>query len=69
MASQDRVVNLHQAELQKLCSEQETLLTSLLEQLQAAEDQRDQAQRGMELLTEALRRQGCCDGKTNGAAH
>ena len=59
MASGDGEVNLSYPELRTLCTEQETLLQSLLEQLQAAEDERDRAMRGLELLTEALRRHDC----------
>ena len=68
MAGGNGEVNLSYAELRTLCAEQETLLQSLLEQLQAAEDERDRAMRGLELLTEALRRRGCCDHDTNGGA-
>ena len=68
MPSHERVVNLSQDELQTICTEQETLLASLLEQLQAAEDERGRAMRALEILTDALRRRGCCERETNGAA-
>jgi hypothetical protein len=69
MASGDGNVNLSYGELQHLCTEQETLLQSLLDQLQAAEDERDRVTQGLELLTQALRRRGCCEPETNGHAH
>jgi hypothetical protein len=68
MAPENGDVNPSYTDLHALCAEQETLLQSLLEQLQAAEDERDRAMRGLELLTEALRRRGCCDHETNGGA-
>jgi HPt (histidine-containing phosphotransfer) domain-containing protein len=69
MASGDSHVNLSYGELQQLCTEQETLLQSLLDQLQAAEDERDRASHGIEILTDALRRRRCCDHETNGRSH
>lgn len=68
MAGGNGEVNLSYAELRTLCAEQETLLQSLLEQLQAAEDERDRVMRGIDFLTRALRRRGCCDHETNGGA-
>jgi hypothetical protein len=69
MAFGEREVNLPYEELRTLCEEQESLLGSLLDQLQAAEDERDRAMRGLEFLTRALRRRGCCAPETNGHAH
>ncbi len=59
MAVRERQVNLSYEELEALCGERETLLDSLQQQVQALKLERDQALRGLELLTEALRRRGC----------
>ncbi len=69
MASGERHLNLSYRELEKLCSEQESLLQSLLDQLQAAEDERDKAMHGLDLLTQASRRRGCCEHESNGHSH
>ncbi len=57
-------VNLSYQELEALCGERETLAHTLRQQILAVEAERDQALRGLELLTEALRRRGCCDHDT-----
>ena len=44
-----------------LCGERQALLLALQQQVQALKVERDQAVRGLELLTEASRRRGCCD--------
>ena len=54
-------VNLSYEELKALCAERESMLYVLRQQLRAVETQRDQALHGLELLTQALRRRGCCD--------
>ena len=61
-------VNLSHAELQALCDERETIVHALRQEIAAIELQRDQALRGLELLTQALRRRGCCDHDTNNAS-
>ena len=63
MAVQERQVNLSYEELEALCGEREALLNSLQEQVYALKLERDQALRGLELLTEASRRRGCCDAE------
>ena len=68
MAVRERQVNLSYEELAALCEERETLLDSLQEQVQALKLERNQALRGLELLTEALRRRGCCDPDTSEAS-
>ncbi len=65
MAVRERQVNLSYEELEALCGERETLLDSLQQQVHALKLERDQALRGLELLTEALRRRGCCDPDSN----
>ena len=68
MAVQHTEVNLSYEELESLCSERETLLHTLRQQVRALEGERDQARRGLELLTESLRRRGCCDHDSNGGS-
>ena len=65
MAVRERQVNLSYEELEALYGERETLLDSLQEQVHALKLERDQALRGLEFLTEALRRRGCCDPDTS----
>ncbi len=48
-------------ELEVLRAEQEAASNALREQIEALEAERDQAIRGLELLTEALRHSGCCE--------
>ena len=61
MAMRRRQVKPSYQELEVLRAEQEALSNALREQIQALEAERDQALRGLELLTEALRHSGCCD--------
>ena len=61
MASQNGEVNLSYEELQAQYLEQALLVEALEERVQAAEDERDRSTRGIEFLTQALRRRGCCD--------
>ena len=68
MTVRDAEVNLSYAQLQALCDERETAVYALRKEIAAIELQRDQALRGLELLTEALRRRGCCDHDTNNAS-
>jgi hypothetical protein len=68
MAFRDGEVNLSYEELEALCGERETILHTLRQQVHAREAERDQALRGLELLTEALRRRGCCDHDTSGSS-
>lgn len=51
-------------QLEALNSERESLVQTLREQIHELELERDQALRGLELLTESLRRRGCCDHDT-----
>ena len=64
MAVQERQVNLSYQELETLCGERQALLLALQQQVQALKVERDRALRGLELLTEASRRRGCCDDET-----
>jgi hypothetical protein len=50
-------VNLANEELQRLLAENE----ALRDQVRALERERDGAMRGIEVLTDGLRRRGCCD--------
>ena len=61
-------VNLSYEQLEALCSERETMLHTLRQQIKDLETECDQALQGLELLTDALRRRGCCDSDTNGAS-
>lgn len=61
MALRKSDISLSYDELEALASERETALHTLRQQVRALEMERDQALRGLELLTEALRRRGCCD--------
>jgi len=66
MASQNGEVNLTYEELQAQYLEQALLVEALEERVRATEDERDRSMRGIEFLTQALRRRGCCDSHTNG---
>ena len=68
MAVRDGEVNLSYEELQAVCGERETLVHTLRQQMQALEAERDQALHGLELLTQALRRRGCCDHDASGSS-
>ena len=61
MAVRRRQVKPSYQEIEVLRAEQEAVSDALREQIEALEGERDQALRGLELLTEALRRSGCCD--------
>lgn len=65
MALQESPVNLSFDELETLYHEREDVIRSLREQVHALELERDQALHGLHMLTEALRRRGCCDGHTS----
>ncbi len=68
MAFRDGEINLSYKELEALCGERESLVHSLRQQVHDLEKQRDEARQGMNILTEALRRRGCCDHDSNGNA-
>ena len=61
MTVQHPEVALSYEELESLCSERNTLVHTLRQQIRDLETQRQQAIQGIELLTAALRRRGCCD--------
>ncbi len=61
MTVQHTEVALSYEELEALCSERNTLVHTLRQQIRDLETQRQQAIQGIELLTDALRRRGCCD--------
>ena len=55
-------VKVSYEELKALHDEDEGLLRSLRDRVVALEGERDQALNGLDELTKALRRRGCCDG-------
>ncbi len=62
MANRNGRVKVSDEELQALYDERESLVSSLRDQVAALEGERDQALNGLDELTKALRRRGCCDG-------
>lgn len=68
MALQESPVNLSLEELRTLYDERADLIDSLRDRVRALELERDQALNGLHMLTEALRRRGCCDGHESGGA-
>lgn len=68
MAFRDGEVNLSYEELEALCGERETLVNTLRQQIRALEAEREQTLQGLNILTEALRRRGCCDHDTSGGS-
>ena len=68
MAVQHTEATLSYEELEALCGERNTLVHTLRQQIRDLETQLQQAIQGIELLTDALRRRGCCDHEsTNGS--
>ncbi len=65
MAVRDQQVNLAYEQLAALCDARESLVQDLRQQLFALQRERDQALAGLEFLTAALRRRGCCDPEPN----
>lgn len=55
-------------ELEALYDERETLLHALHQQVHALELERDEVRHGLDILTEAMRRRGCCDHDADGHA-
>jgi|FLYL01.1.fsa_nt_gi uncharacterized coiled-coil protein SlyX len=55
-------------ELEALCAEREETIRALRKQLLVLQQERDEARQGLEMLTQALRRRGCCDGSDHEAA-
>ena len=53
--------HLRYERLETLCSERETMLHTLQRQIKGLEGERDQALNGLEVITQGLRRRGCCD--------
>ena len=68
MAVQREDVSLSYEKLESLCSERDAQLHTLRRQIRILEGERDQARQGLELLTMALRRRGCCDHGVNGGS-
>lgn len=62
MANRNGRVKVSDEELQGLYDEHENLVRSLRDRVVALEGERDQALNGLDELTKALRRRGCCDG-------
>ena len=53
--------HLSYEQLETLCSERETMLHTLQRRIKDLEAERDQALNGLEVITQGLRRRGCCD--------
>lgn len=68
MAGRSRSVNLSAPDTDALRTEHEAVVRSLRDQIEALQRQLEEARGGIDHLTGALRRRGCCDGVT-GAAH
>lgn len=68
MAISETDASLTYDELEALAGERETTLHTLRQQIRALEMERDQALAGLEALTSALRRRGCCEDDVNGAS-
>ena len=68
MAGRSRSVNLPAPGIDALRIEHEAVVRSLRDQIEALQRQLEEARGGIDHLTDALRRSGCCDGVT-GAAH
>jgi len=65
MALRGGQVNLSYEALQDLVAERARAYAALQERLRELEIERDRALRGLEFMTEALRRRGCCDHDTS----
>ena len=68
MAGTDATVNPSYEELARLRDEHEARIAALRARVVVVEKERDEARTGLQFMTGALRRRGCCDGHTNGAA-
>ena len=64
MTVQQRKAGRPRKKLAAPCGELEATIGALRQQIRALEDERDQARNGLDFLTEALRRRGCCDHPT-----
>ena len=53
--------HLSYEQLETLCSERKTMLHTLQRKIIDLEAERDQALNGLEVITQGLRRRGCCD--------
>ena len=69
MAGGDFTVNLSYEQLARLRDEHEARIAALRARVEVVERERDEARAGLHFMTAALRRRGCCDAHTNGAAH
>lgn len=66
MVIHDGRVRVSYEELEALFHEQETLVDALREQVQVLERERDEVRQGLDVLTDAMRRRGCCDHDADG---
>ena len=63
------MVNPSYDELSRLRDEHEARISALRGRIAVVENERDEARAGFRLMTQALRRRGCCDTHTNGNPH
>jgi hypothetical protein len=68
MAGGDALVNPSYEQLARLRDEHEARIAALRARVLVVERERDEARTGLRFMTQALRRRGCSDGRTNGAA-
>ena len=64
MAVRQKQVKPSSHELTARCAATEAEVHTLRDRIRAVEDERDQARQGLQFLSDALRRRGCCDGHT-----
>jgi hypothetical protein len=69
MAGGEPQVNPSYDELSRLRDEHEARISALRARIVVLEKERDEARAGFRLMTQALRRRGCCEPHTNGNAH
>jgi len=69
MAGGEPLVNPSYDELARLRDEHEARISALRARVVVVENERDEAQAGFRLMTQALRRRGCCDTHANGNVH
>lgn len=63
------MVNPSYDQLARLRDEHEARISALRARVVVVENERDEARAGFRLMTQALRRRGCCDTHTNGVSH
>jgi hypothetical protein len=69
MAGGEPLVNPSYDELAQLRDEHEARIFALRARVVVLEKERDEARAGFQVMTQALRRRGCCGTHTNGISH